>query len=194
MSRRGGGPGGRPNFAARRDLPQADKVDSLRDALYPRRVNFDRHGLPRATPWTVTQVAELAGMSTGGLADGSDEGTTAAAVARTMKIPASNSVAKPAETLAEWGPRCGIPPELLETGKVRQRKPKRLQKPIRRGGIVVMPEAPPPRKATRAEGDKDGSGSGSDKSDGSDNEDALSGLGGSDDDGDSGASGDELTL
>eukprot|EP00672_Neobodo_designis_P024604 CAMPEP_0174834884 /NCGR_PEP_ID=MMETSP1114-20130205/5101_1 /TAXON_ID=312471 /ORGANISM="Neobodo designis, Strain CCAP 1951/1" /LENGTH=57 /DNA_ID=CAMNT_0016068813 /DNA_START=47 /DNA_END=216 /DNA_ORIENTATION=+ len=57
MSRRGGGPGGRPNFAARRDLPQADKVDSLRDALYPRRTFYDRNGLPRAEPWTVREVA-----------------------------------------------------------------------------------------------------------------------------------------
>ena len=200
MSRRGGGPGGRPSFAARRDIPQADKVDTLRDALYPRRVFYNRHGLPRSSPWTVAEVAELTGTTTAALAEASDEAHPGS-VSRAMSVQAGFAPPGAPQAMADWG--AWLPQELLESGPIKAKKRRRVPKPSRRGGTVVMPEVEVARgkKVARAEGgaaagganaDGDGSGSGS-GSDSDGNDDALSGAGGSDD-AESGGSGDELTM
>jgi hypothetical protein len=186
MSRRGGGGGGgRGPAFARRDIPQAEKVDTLRDALYPKRIYFNLHGLPQVEPWTVDQITELAAQ--GATPGDSWDDASANLVSRIMAIPAANAPSA-SDPMRKWGP--WLPQELLETGAIRERRRRKLLKPIRRGGTVIVPEAP--AKKIRVPGSDGGTGSGSDKSD---SDEALSGAGNDDDDdGASGGSGDELTM
>lgn len=168
----------------------ADKVDSLRDALYPRRVFYDRHGLPRAEPWTVVEVAELVHGTDGvELLRGESDDVAAFAAADHLTGAAAGTDG-PMAQWAPWAPR-----ELLETGAVKSRRMKRLPKPIRRGATVVMPEvARPVAKKPRAE--RSGSRSGGDDESGSSSaeDDALSGMNASDDDDGGSSGGDELTM
>jgi hypothetical protein len=186
MSGRGRG-GGRGGFAARRDIPLADKVDSLRDALYPKRVFYDLRGFPQNAPWTINQVAELAGTPLNSH-DGADD-ATANLVSRLMVVPAANSL-NPREPMRNWAP--WLPQELLETGPVKPRRKRQLVKPVRRGGTVIVPVVEERKKPTVAAGSD---ASGTDKESDSADE-VISGAGCDDDDdgGDDGGSGDELTM
>jgi hypothetical protein len=171
---------------ARRDIPQADRVDTIRDALYPRHVFYDLHGLPRAEPWTVADVAAMArGVSARA---GEEESGAAAAsnlVTRCMAIKANNAI-DPRQWGASW-----LPAELTDTGAVKERRRRLVPKPVRRGGTVVIPTKEVKKPTAKAGSDEDGSGA--EKSESED--DAISGNDASDDDaGGSGGSGDELTM
>ena len=166
---------------SRRDLPQADRVDSIRDALYPARPHYGLQGVPLPSPWVASDVSRIVfdGKTLAEAPEANAPGP--ASVLRVLTIGAAPFVA------AEAAKQPWVPRVLVESGPIKAKKRRaKLAKPLRRGGVVIA--APAPQKGAKAP-----AGSGSETATSDEEDEGLSGAEGSED-GSEGGSGDELTL